>query len=107
MVMLNPDGTAGTWHSVTNSSEEVRKTLDALRRETPRGVVLQLVVDSRRSLNAVVVRVAIELGLEVWQVNPVAVERFREVEGQPRKDDDKDEKGWEACFALPPPMSLT
>lgn len=90
MVGLNPDGTAGTWYSVTNSSEEVRKTLDALRRETPRGVVLQLVVDSRRSLNAVVVRVAIELGLEVWQVNPVAVERFREVEGQPRKDDDKD-----------------
>lgn len=90
MVVLKQDGTPGVWHSVTNSSEEVRKFLDALKRETPPGMVLQLVVDSRRSLNAVVVRVAIELGLEVWQVNPVAVERFREVEGQPRKDDDKD-----------------
>ena len=90
MVVLKQDGTAGVWHSVTNRSEEVRKTLDALKRETPPGMVLQLVVDSRRSLNAVVVRVAIELGLEVWQVNPVAVERFREVEGQPRKDDDTD-----------------
>ena len=80
MVVLKEDGTAGTWRSVKNSCEEVRKALEGLRREMPRGVVLQLVVDSRRSLNAVVVRVAIELGLEVWQVNPVAVERFREVE---------------------------
>jgi transposase len=90
MVVLKGDGTAGAWQSVGNSCVEVRKALESLRREMPRGTTLQLVVDSRRSLNAVVVRVAIELGLEVWQVNPVAVERFREVEGQPRKDDDKD-----------------
>jgi hypothetical protein len=90
MVVLKGDGTAGAWQSVGNSCVEVRKVLESLRREMPRGAVLQLVVDSRRSLNAVVVRVAIELGLEVWQVNPVAVERFREVEGQPRKDDDQD-----------------
>lgn len=90
MVVLKEDGTAGAWQSVKNSYEEVRKALEGLRREMPRGTVLQLVVDSRRSLNAVVVRVAIEIGLEVWQVNPVAVERFREVEGQPRKDDDQD-----------------
>lgn len=90
MAVLKEDGTAGRYLSVKNSADEIRKALKTIRQQVPAGVLLQVVVDSRRSLNAVVVRVAVELGLQVWQVSSLAVERYREAEGQPRKDDDQD-----------------
>lgn len=72
-----------------NDECEIRKAFNKIRflRE---GRELAVVVDSRRSLNAVVVRVAMEIGAEVWRVNPKAANEFRCVEGQPRKTDDED-----------------
>jgi transposase len=90
MAVLKEDGTAGRYVSVKNSVTEIREALERIRKQLPDGVQLEVVVDSRRSLNAVVVRVAVELGFEVFQVSSLAVERYREAEGQPRKDDDQD-----------------
>lgn len=90
MVLLKEDGSGGKPRSVKNSADEIRKAFEGIKKQLRGGVHLEVVVDSRRSLNAVVVRVAVELGFQVFQVSSLAVERFREAEGQPRKDDDQD-----------------
>jgi len=47
-------------------------------------------VESKRSHGRIVTDVAVEIGCEVWQVNTVALNHFRDLEGQPRKDDEWD-----------------
>lgn len=41
-------------------------------------------------MGGIMVQVATALGVEVWQVNPKALDHYRDLEGQPRKDDDRD-----------------
>ena len=47
----------------------------------------RLVVESVRSVGMLLVAVAREMGWEIWHIPPKALDRYREVEGQPRKTD--------------------
>jgi transposase len=87
--LLDDQGELDRCFRLENNEDDVRRTFNILR-SLREGRKLAVVVDSSRSLNAVVVRVAMGIGAEVWRVNPKAAHEFRCVEGQPRKDDDKD-----------------
>ena len=56
----------------------------------PEGGHLRVISEGVRSLGSVLSVVAMRLGIEQWEVNPKALSRYREVEGQPRKDGDTD-----------------
>jgi len=75
---------------VKNRVDEIEGAVAKMALALPQGGKLRLVTESGRSLGGVLARVAMGLGFEVWQANPKALARFREVEGQPRKDDDPD-----------------
>jgi transposase len=51
---------------------------------------LRLVTEGVRSLGWVVAQVSVALGIVVWEVSPKALKHYRDLEGQPRKDDDID-----------------
>ena len=55
---------------------------------------LVVVVESKRSHGRIVSDVATELGCDLRQVNTVALNHYRDLEGQPRKDDE-----WDAYLA--------
>lgn len=75
-----------------NRIDEIEKGLADVILGLPEGARLRVVSEGVRSLGAVLSVVAMALGIEQWEVNPKALSRYREVEGQPRKDDDTD--GW-------------
>jgi transposase len=75
---------------VANRADAIEEAIAELVLGLPAGAGLRLVTEATRSLGGVLAQVATSLGLELWQVNPKALARYREVEGQPRKDDDRD-----------------
>ena len=75
---------------VTNERGQIQESLAGLMLAVGPEVKLVVVVESKRSHGRVVADVAAELGCEVWQVNTVALNHFRDLEGQPRKDDEWD-----------------
>jgi transposase len=75
---------------VRNRAEEIHEALWKLMSELPEGTKLAIVCEGLRSLAGILVQVATPLGVEIWQVNPKALDHFRDLEGQPRKDDDRD-----------------
>jgi len=93
-VLLDEDGGIEKRVKVVNRRDRVEEALAQLMLAVGPGVKLVVVVESRRSHGRVVTDVAKELGCEVWQVNTVALNHFRDVEGQPRKDDE-----WDAYLA--------
>ncbi len=75
---------------VDNRMDKIRDALIKMLIKLPDGYRLEIVTEGLRSIGGMLVQAAIELGIRVWQVNPKALDRYREVEGQPRKDDDRD-----------------
>ncbi len=75
---------------VNNNKKAIQDALAKLMLGLPEGVKLRLVTEGLRSLAGVLVQVATSLGVEIWQVAPNALESYRKLEGQPRKDDDID-----------------
>jgi len=75
---------------VANRVDTIEEAIAGLVLALPMGGRLRLVTEATRSLGGVLAQVATGLGLELWQVNPKALARYREVEGQPRKDDNRD-----------------
>ena len=93
-VLLDVDGAFGKRKTIVNRRDFVQEALAQLMLEVGPDTKLVVVVESKRSHGRVVTDVARELGCEVWQVNTVALDHFRDVEGQPRKDDE-----WDAYLA--------
>lgn len=92
VVLLDEHGERVHSRWVTNRVDAIEVALGELLLELPARARLRVVSEASRSLGGVLAQVVIRLGLELWQVNPKALARYREVEGQPRKDDDRD--GW-------------
>lgn len=93
-VLLNEEGEFESRMTIVNRRDTVEAGLSKLVLAIPLDTDLIVVVEGERSHGRLVVDVARTLGLRVWKVNPVALSRFREVEGQPRKDDE-----WDAYLA--------
>ncbi|MCP4901586.1 MAG: IS110 family transposase [bacterium] len=93
-VLLGKDGQFGNRVKMVNRKDHIEAALAQLMLEVGSNGQLVVVVESKRSHGRVVADVAKELGIEVWQVNTVALNHFRDVEGQPRKDDE-----WDAFLA--------
>ncbi len=79
---------------VANERHQIQKLLAELMLAIGPEADLVVVVESKRSHGRVVSDVAVELGRDLRQVNTVALNHFRDLEGQPRKDDD-----WDAYLA--------
>ena len=75
---------------VNNRRDKIVEAVTQMVLALPEGFRLRLVTEGVRSLGWVVAQVSGSLGLEVWQVNPKALNHYRDLEGQPRKDDDID-----------------
>jgi transposase len=93
-VMLDEDGEIILKTKVVNRRDSVEDALSKLALSVPPGTGLIVSLESERSHGRLVTDVANALGIRVWKVKPVALNRFREVEGQPHKDDD-----WDAYLA--------
>jgi transposase len=90
VVLLDEEGERVRSQWVLNRVDRIEEAVAKLVLALPAGVRLRLVTEATRSLGGVLAQVATALGQELWQVNPKALARYREVEGQPRKDDDRD-----------------
>jgi len=89
-VLLDEEGERRMERWVSNRVDRIEEAVAEMALALPQGVKLRLVTESGRSLGGVLCRVAMGLGFQVWQANPKALAHYREVEGQPRKDDDPD-----------------
>jgi transposase len=89
-VLLDLGGEIETRVEVVNEREQVQGALAELIRAIEPSSQLVVVVESKRSHGRIVTDVAAKLGCEVWQVNTVALNHFRDLEGQPRKGDEWD-----------------
>ncbi len=94
VVLLNEDGETELQRKVVNRRDRVEEALAELVLAIPEDLELVVVFESERSHGRVVADVARGLGVAIWKVNTVALNHFRDVEGQPRKDDD-----WDAYLA--------
>jgi transposase len=90
MVVVDEEGQRrhGLW--VVNRVDAIEEGLARIVLWLPDGMQVRVVSEGVRSLGAVLSQVVLGLGIEQWVVHPKALARYREVEGQPRKDDDTD-----------------
>lgn len=105
-VVLDSTGEGGERFWVVNRREKIHQWVVELRTAYPHER-LRLVVESRRSVGSVLAQEVVALGLELWTVWPKALKDYRSLEGQPRKDDDRDayllaRMGWNAVSACRP-----
>jgi len=89
-VLLGTDGEVERTIEVVNRRDEIERALAELMLAIGPGSRLGVVVESKRSHGRIVADVAQALGCRVWQVNTVALNHSRALEGQPRKDDEWD-----------------
>jgi len=94
VVLLDAAGEFGERFSVANEKSQVQELFAKLLLAIPQDERLVVVVESKRSHGRVVSDVAVELGCDLRQVNTVALNHYRDLEGQPRKDDE-----WDAYLA--------
>jgi transposase len=86
-VLLNGEGEEELVVEVENGRGAIEEALSRLVLRLPRGTGLRVVVESQRSHGRLVADCARGLGLELVEVNPTVLERFRKVEGLSNKDD--------------------
>ncbi len=89
-VLLDGEGQEAFRVAMTNRRDRIEEGFALILLRVPTGAKLVVAVESTRSHGRLVTEVAKGLGCEVWQVNTVALNHFRAVEGQPRKDDVRD-----------------
>jgi transposase len=75
---------------VDNREDKVHEALMKQLLKLPEGYRLEMVTEGLRSIGGIVFQAATEVGIRVFQVNPKALDHYRDLEGQPRKDDDRD-----------------
>ena len=86
-VLLNGEGEVERTVEVENAREAIEEALGRLLLQLPGGTGLQVVVESQRSHGRLVADCVRRLGLELVEVNPTVLDRFRKVEGLSNKDD--------------------
>ncbi len=89
MVLLTPDGDWQARQVVRNEHGSIQRGFQRLL-STTSGETVRVVLEGLYGFSASVAEVSIDLGLELWQANSKALNRYRDLEGQPRKDDDRD-----------------
>lgn len=89
-VLLDTAGKFEKGFDVDNERGQIQELLAELMLFVGPDAELAVVVESKRSHGRVVADVAVELGCDLRQVNTVALNHFRDLEGQPRKDDEWD-----------------
>jgi len=89
-VLLDEQGEVELRLDVRNRRDRIEEALAKLVLAIPEGARLQIAIESQRSHGRLVADVGGELGCEIWQVNTIALNHFRDVEGQPRKSDSRD-----------------
>jgi len=101
-VLLDEDGEFERRVAVENRHDRIQECLAGLILAAGTGAKLVVVVESKRAHGRLVAAEAQRLGCQVAQVNTVALNHFRDVEGQPRKDDEWDAylAGRMACLRL-------
>lgn len=93
-VLLDAAGKFDRRFGVDNERGQIEELLAELMLAVGPESQLVVVVESKRSYGRVVADVAVELGCDLRQVNTVALNHYRDLEGQPRKDDE-----WDAYLA--------
>jgi transposase len=93
-VLLDDDGEVEQRVKVVNRRDRIQECLARLILALGKDTTPVIVVESKRAHGRLVVEEAGRLGCQVMQVNTVALNHFRELEGQPRKDDE-----WDAFLA--------
>lgn len=93
-VLLDEEGEQERQETVQNRRDLIQECLARLMLTVGGDGELVVVVESKRAHGRLVVAEAERLGSQVMQVNTVALNHFRELEGQPRKDD-----AWDAFLA--------
>ena len=93
-VLLDASGEFDQRLGVVNERGQVQDAIAELLLKVGPDSQLVVVVESKRPHGRIVADVATELDCELWQVNTVALNHFRDLEGQPRKDDE-----WDAYLA--------
>lgn len=93
-ILLDAGGRIEKKYRVPNERRRVEDLLAELMLVVESEAELVVVVESKRSHGRVISDVAVELGCDLRQVNTVALNHYRDLEGQPRKDDD-----WDAYLA--------
>lgn len=88
LVLLDTEGQEQTVANVRNRPEAVEEALVRLVGDA--GGPVAVMVESIRSVGFVVSEVALRMGLELWSAGTKSLEDYRDFEGQPRKDDDRD-----------------
>ena len=93
-VLLDAAGKFEKRYGVANERGRIQELLAELLLWVRPDERLVVVVESKRSHGRIVSDVAVELGCDLRQVNTVALNHYRDLEGQPRKDDE-----WDAYLA--------
>jgi len=93
-VLLDRDGEQERQLTVQNRGDRIQECLAKVMLAAGAEAEVAVVVESKRAHGRLVVAEAGRLGCQVVQVNTVALNHFRELEGQPRKDD-----RWDAFLA--------
>ncbi len=93
-VLLDEDGEFERRVKTVNRRDRIEECLAGLILAVGEAGKLVIVVESKRAHGRLVAEEAARLGCGVMQVNTVALNHFRDVEGQPRKDDE-----WDAFLA--------
>ena len=93
-VLLSEDGQLERQWEMANRRDGIEESLAEVMHCAGEGADIVLVVESARSYGRLVADVARQLGFDLRQVGTVALNRYRSVEGQPRKSDD-----WDAYLA--------
>jgi transposase len=89
-VLLDASGEFDKRFSIVNERAQIQEGLSELLLGAGPDTQLVVVVESKRSHGRIVADVATELGCELWQINTVALNHYRDLEGQPRKNDEWD-----------------
>ncbi len=89
MVLLSPGGGWEARQVVRNEHGSIQRGFQRLLSRTS-GETVRVVLEGLYGFCAPVAEVSLDLGLELWQANSKALDHYRDLEGQPRKDDDRD-----------------
>jgi transposase len=93
-VLLTNAGKEEMHFKCRNRRKSIEDTFAKLHLRMEPGETLVIVMEAPRAHGRLVFEIAVRFGVTVWQVGTVALNHFRECEGQPRKDDH-----WDAFLA--------
>ena len=89
-VLLSSEGQHVSTVRVENRRDSIERSILALCRKVEADEQIAIVLESLYGFSSLVVEVARDQSFAIWQANSKALNHFRDLEGQPHKDDDRD-----------------